>query len=167
MIHPIDVGAYIGQDQAAQYLYENQKATYAAYKQHLDATVQMILYIFGEDVFLNLVDAHQHLMDHTPLELLAYLEDTYVTDLQKQEDITLMDAQMRLPYSMDMMMEQYFKNMGTCQFTLASLGNAIREGEMICLCLVQFTKNDDLIEPCENGKINQQRRIHMLISKDS
>ena len=109
----------------------------------------MILYIFGEDVFLNLVDAHQHLVGHTPLELLAYLEDTYITNLQKRDDITLMDAQMRLPYSMDMMMEQYFKNMGTCQFTLASLGNAITDGEMICLCLVQFTKNDDLIEPCK------------------
>ena len=44
---------------------------------------------------------------------------------------------------MDMMIKQYFKTMGTCQFTLASLGNAITDREMICLCLVQFTKNDD------------------------
>ena len=44
-------------------------------------------------------------MGHTPLQLFAYLEDTYVTDTQKQDDTTLIDAQMRLPYSMDMMME--------------------------------------------------------------
>ena len=50
VIHPIDVSVYVGQDQATQYLYEVQKATYAAYKRHSDATVQMILYINGEHI---------------------------------------------------------------------------------------------------------------------
>ena len=51
VVYPVNASAYVGQDQAAQYLNEAQKATYVAYKKHSDATVQMILYIFGEDVF--------------------------------------------------------------------------------------------------------------------
>ena len=56
---------------------------------------------------------------------------------------------MRLPYSIDMMMEKYFKTMGTSQFTLASLGTTLTDEEMIRLCLVQFTRNDNLIKSCE------------------
>ena len=73
----------------------------------------MHIHIFCEDVFLSLHDAHGHIVGHTPLELIAYLTDTYVTNTQKRDDITLMDAQMRRPYSIDMMIEKYFKSMTT------------------------------------------------------
>ena len=91
----------------------------------------MVIHIFGEDLFLSLHDSHGH------------------TNTQKRDDITLMDAQMRCPYSMDMMIEKYFKSMTTSQYTLASLSNLLADEEIICLCLVQFTKNNDLIESCE------------------
>ena len=109
----------------------------------------MIIYIFGDAVFLNLQDVHQHLVGHTPLELLAHLEDRYVTDIQKRDDITAMDAKMRLPFTMNMMMETYFKNMLMCQFTLASLGQPVPGTKMIQLCMVQFKLNDELTESCE------------------
>ena len=56
-------------------------------------------------MFLNLQDGHQHLVGYSLLELLAYLKTTYVTDTQKRDDITAMDAKMRLPFLMDMMIE--------------------------------------------------------------
>ena len=77
---PTNVGAYGGVDQAARYNYEVSKATYAAYKRHKDTTVPIIFHIFGEVVFLNIQDVHQHLVGHTPLELLEYLETTYFVE---------------------------------------------------------------------------------------
>ena len=76
VVPPINVVAYVGANQADHYAYETQRNTYASYKRHKDATVRMIIYIFGNDVFLNLQDVHQHLVGHSPLELLAHLEDS-------------------------------------------------------------------------------------------
>lgn len=39
--------------------------------------------------------------------------------------------------------------MSAYQYTFALLGNLLLDKEMIYLCLVQFTKNDDLIKPCK------------------
>ena len=149
VVPPADVVAYVGAGQADRYAYELQRNTYASYKRHKDAIVRMIIYIFGNDVFLNLQDVHQHLVGHTPLQLLAHLEDRYVTDIQRRDDITAMDAKMRLPYTMVMMIETYFKTMLMCQFTLASLQRPVGGDEMIRLCMVQFKMNDELIESCE------------------
>ena len=80
VVPPTNVGAYAGNNQAARYAYEASKATYTAYKRHMDATVRMIIHIFGDNVFLNLQDVHQHLVGHSSLELLEHLEDTSVTD---------------------------------------------------------------------------------------
>ena len=139
----------MGAGQADRYAYELQRNTYASYKRHKDATVRMIIYIFGNDVFLNLQDVHQHLVGHTPLQLLAHLEDRYVTNIQRRDDITAMDAKMRLRYTMVMMMETYFKTMLMCQFTLASLQRPVGGDEMIRSCMVQFKLNEELIESCE------------------
>ena len=89
-----NIDAYGGGDQAARYAYETSKATFAAYKRHKDTTVRLIIHICGEVVFLNLQEVHQYLVGHTPLELLAYLERTYVMDKQKRDDITAMDLKM-------------------------------------------------------------------------
>ena len=78
-----------------------------------------------------------------------YLKTTYVTDTQKHDDITAMDAKMHLPFLMDMMIETYFKNMTSCQYTLVLLGNLLDNAEMIRLCLVQFNLNDEMNEACE------------------
>ena len=80
VVHPVNVGAYAGIDQAAWYRYESQKATYIAYKRFKDATVRMVIHIFGEHVFLSLHDAHGHIIGHTPVELIAYLVDIYATN---------------------------------------------------------------------------------------
>ena len=76
-----------------------------AYKQHKDTSVRMIIYIFGNDVFLNLQDVHQHLIGHSPLEFLVYLKTTYITDTQKRDDTTAMNAKSCLHFLMDMMIE--------------------------------------------------------------
>lgn len=131
MVPPIDIGAYEGGDQAARYSYEASKQTFAAYKRHMGETVQIIIHIFGETVFLNLQNVHQHIVGHTPLELLAHLEDTYITDTQKLDDITAMDIKIRKPFSMDNMIEDYFMDMTSAWFTLASLNIAINDDEMI------------------------------------
>ena len=149
IVLPVNVVGYAGANQADRYAYELQRNTYASYKRHKDATVRMIIYIFGNDVFLNLQDVHQHLVGHTPLQLLAHLEDRYVTDIQRRDDITAMDAKMRLTYTMVMMMGTYFKTMMMCQFTLASLQQPVSGAEMIRLCMVQFKLNEELIESCE------------------
>ena len=149
VVPPINVVAYVGANQADCYVYETQRNTYASYKWYKDATVRMIIYIFGNDVFLNLQDVHQHLVGQSPLELLAHLEDRYVTNIQKRDDITAMDAKMRLPNTMNMMMETYFKTMMMCQFTLSSLGRAVPDDEMIQLCMVQFKLNEELTKSCE------------------
>ena len=75
VVPPVNVVAYAGANQADRYAYELQRNTYASYKRHKDATVRMIIYIFGNDVFLNLRDVHQHLVGHTPQQLLAHLEN--------------------------------------------------------------------------------------------
>ena len=62
VVHPVNVVAYVGNSQAERYAYETQRSTFASYKRHKDATVRMIVYIFGDDVFLNLKDIHQHLV---------------------------------------------------------------------------------------------------------
>ena len=74
---PNNIGVYAGADQVAQYAYEVSKATFVVYKQHKDAVVRMIIYIFGGTV---------------------YLETTYNTDTQKRDDITVIDAKMREPF---------------------------------------------------------------------
>ena len=150
VVPPTDIGAYGGGDQAERYAYEASKASYAAYKRHKDATVRMIIHIFGEVVFLNLQDIHQNLVDHTPLEFLAYLKRTYVTDTQKRDDITAMDIKMRQPISMDMTIESFSMDMTPAQFILASHNTIIGDAKMIRLCLVQFMKNPEMNEPCEN-----------------
>ena len=76
VVPPIDIGTFAGADQAARYAYEASKVQFVAYKRHKDAVVRMIVYIFGDNVFLNLQDIHQHLVGHSPLELLEYLKDT-------------------------------------------------------------------------------------------
>ena len=74
---PTNIGVYTGGDQAARYAYyEALKATFVAYKQHKDVSVQMIIHIFGDAVFLNLHDVHHHLVGHSQLELLVYLKTT-------------------------------------------------------------------------------------------
>ena len=78
VVPPTNIGAYGVGDQTARYAYEVLKTTFAAYKRHKDATVRMILYIFGTVVFLNLQNIHGFVVGHTSLELLAYLEQTYV-----------------------------------------------------------------------------------------
>ena len=102
-----------------------------AYKQHKNATIRMSINIFGNDVFLNLHDDHQHLIGHSPLGILTNLETTYMTGTQKCDDITAMDAKMRLPFLMDMMIETYFKNMTSYQYILASIGNCLDDAKMI------------------------------------
>ena len=96
-------------------------------------TQLFVIHIFGEVIFLNLQNVHQNLVGHTPLELLEYLETTYVTDTQKRDDITAMDAKMRQPFSMDMMIKSYLMDMTSAWFTLASLCTTIDDAEMICL----------------------------------
>ena len=54
VVPPTNIGAYGSGDQAAKYTYEALEATFVAYKRHKNATVRMIIHIFGEDVFLNL-----------------------------------------------------------------------------------------------------------------
>ena len=71
VLPPTNIGAYAGTNQAEWYAYEASKATIAAYKRHKDAVVQIIIDIFGDALFLNLHDLHQHLVGHSPLELLA------------------------------------------------------------------------------------------------
>ena len=163
VVLPVNVVGYAGAGQADRYAYELQQNTYASYKRHKDATVRMIIYTFGNDVFLNLQDIHQHLVGHTPLQLLAHLEDRYVTDIQRRDEITAMDAKMRLPYTMVMMMETYFKTMMMCQFTLASLQRPVGGGEMIRLCMVQFKLNEELIESCEKW---EEQPAHVLTYND-
>ena len=114
VVPPTNIGAYTVNSQEAWYLYEALKATFAAYKQHKDASVRMIIHIFGNYVFLNLQDVHQHLVGYSPLELLAYLKTTYVTDTQKRDDITAIDTKIRPTFLMDMMIETYFNNLTSC-----------------------------------------------------
>ena len=109
----------------------------------------MIVHLFGDVVFLNLHDAHQHLVGHTPMELFEYLETIYVTDTQKRDDITAMDTKIRQPFSMDMMVKSYLMDMISAWFTLSSLGTTINNAKMIRLCLVKFTKNPEMNEACE------------------
>ena len=146
---PTNIGTYGGGDMAARYAYEASKATFSAYKRHKDATVQMILHIFGTVVFLNLQDIHSFVVGNTPLELVAYLKCTYVTAKQKRDDITAMDLKMRQPFSMDEMIEGFFMGMTWARFTLASLNITIDDAGMSRLCLVQFIKNDEMNEPYE------------------
>ena len=73
VVLPVNVVGYAGAGQADRYAYELQQNTYASYKRHKDATVRMIIYTFGNDVFLNLQDIHQHLVGHTPLQLLLLI----------------------------------------------------------------------------------------------
>ena len=75
VVLPVNVVEYAGANQADRYAYELQRNTYASYKRHKDATVRMIIFIFGNEVFLNCQDVHQHLVGHTPLQLLAHLKD--------------------------------------------------------------------------------------------
>ena len=56
VIPPVDPLVFGGGNAAARYLHETQKITFQAYKRHKDATVRMILHIFGEVVFLALQD---------------------------------------------------------------------------------------------------------------
>ena len=51
VVPPTDIGAYTGNNQRAQYLYESSKATFVGYKQHKDASVRMIIHIFEIDAF--------------------------------------------------------------------------------------------------------------------
>ena len=60
-----------------------------------------------------------------------------------------MDAKMRQPFQMKMMIANYFKNMSTYQYTLALLGNLLDNAKMIWLCLVQFLMDDELNKLCE------------------
>ena len=108
VIPPVDPLVFGGGDAAARYLHGTQKITFQAYKRHKDATVPMILHISGEVVFLALQDPHGLIVGHTPRELIAHLERTYVTPKQRRDDITAMDLKMRQPYSMDQMIETYF-----------------------------------------------------------
>ena len=50
----INISVYIGADQATGCAYEASNATFVAYKQHKDTSVQMRIHIFGDAVFLNL-----------------------------------------------------------------------------------------------------------------
>ena len=149
VVPPTNIIVYGGGDQAAQYAYEASKTTFVAYKRHKDATVRMIIHIFATVVFLNFQDIHGFVVEHTPLELLVYLKQTYVTDKQKRDDITAMDLKMRQPFSMDQMIEGYFMGMTSAYFTLASLNMTINDAKMIRLYLVQFKQNDEMNEPCE------------------
>ena len=60
-----------------------------------------------------------------------------------------MDAKMRQPFLIDMMIETYSKNITSDKFTLSSLGNLIDDSKMIWLCLVQFNLNDEMNESCK------------------
>ena len=131
VIPPADPPIFGGGDAAARYLHETQNITFQAYKQHKDATVRMILHIFGEVVFLSLADNHGLIVGHTPRELITHLEHTYVTPKQRRDDITAMDLKMRQSYSIDQMIETYFVGMIEARFMLASLNMPMPDAEMI------------------------------------
>ena len=149
VIPPIDPLVFGGGDAAARYLHETQKITFQAYKRHKDATIRMILHIFGETVFLALQDPHGLIVGHTPRELITHLEQTYVTPKQRRDDITAIDLKIQQPYSMDQMIETYFVGMTEARFMLASLNMPMPDAEMIRLCLAQFILNEEMNEPCE------------------
>ena len=161
VVAPADPPAFGGGDMAARYAYEASRITFAAYKRHKDATVRMILHIFGTVVFLNLQDIHGFVVGHTPRELMAHLENTYVTPKQRRDDISAMDMKMRLPYSMDEMIEEYFMKMTSARFTLAALNNPMDDAEMIRLCLVQFILNEEMNEPCEKWEDSPLARTYL------
>ena len=75
-------------------------------QKHNNATVQMLLYVFGNAIFLPLQDIYGHVMGHSPLELVNHLKDMYVTTWQKKNETTKIDKLMRSPYSMDVMVEE-------------------------------------------------------------
>ena len=98
VVAPIHPGIYNGNTTQEQFIYKNAIAVYETYKKHLDATVRMIIHVFGTAVFLTHMDAHGHLVGHLPTALFAHLHITYVTDRQKKNEITKIDTIMRLPY---------------------------------------------------------------------
>ena len=70
----------------------------------------MIFYIFDKTYFLALKDAHRHIVGHTPQQLIAHLRTKYVTATQKQNEITILDIRMRLPFSMDDIIDYFIMN---------------------------------------------------------
>ena len=59
------------------------------------------------------------------------------------------------------MIEGYFMGITSARFTLTSLNMTIDDAEMICLCLVQFIKNDEMNEPCEKWEDSTLARTYM------
>ena len=57
-----------------------------------------------------------------------------VTDTQKRDDITVMDAKVCQPFSMNMMIEGYFQNMTFAWYARASLGHALADAKIIQIC---------------------------------
>ena len=54
VVPPNNIDAYTGNNQRARYLYEVSKEIFEAYKRYKDTSVQIVIHIFRNDVFLNL-----------------------------------------------------------------------------------------------------------------
>lgn len=109
----------------------------------------MIFYIFGETYFLALKNTHGHIVGHTPQQLVAHLRTKYVTATQKRNEIYILDAKLRLSFSTDNIIEEYFSEMIICRYQLAQLGQTITAEEIIRLCYIQFQKQADFTDGCE------------------
>ena len=57
---------------------------------------------------------------------------------------------MRSPYSMDVMVEEYFADQHLNRYKLSQMNWAVDNDKMIRLCFVQFEQQADLHEACDS-----------------
>jgi hypothetical protein len=102
---------FIGTTDAQKFAYKTKLKQYNDYKTHANGAIKMIKYIFEESCFLDLEDDQGQMTGHSPNEIIKHICDANVTMEDHDDEILVIEENMRQAYDPSEQPQVYFKKL--------------------------------------------------------